>query len=309
MTIQRAPEPSPLLSKTELFARIDSFLQKNSKPLLSLVGATASGKTGLSIDLCKKYNGEVVNADSRQFYRDLNIGTAKITPEEMQGVPHHLLDILSPDEPCSIGWFKKKADITIADILSRGKIPFLVGGSGLFVCAVCNNYSIPPPGKSLPDAEKKSDQELFSEIQKIDPEYAKEMDGIKRRRILRALEVFHATGKKMSSFQKKGDPLFQSMIVSIFSDPDILNMRIEKRAKEMWKEGFLEEVRRLQEKGHDQNSPGMISHGYPEALSVLQENMSPEEAQEQMIRNTRRYAKRQRTWWRKEKDIVWYRGA
>jgi len=308
MTLNRAPKPNPLLSEIELCAQIDDFLQKKERPLIALVGATASGKTGLSIDLCKKYDGEVINADSRQFYRDLNIGTAKVTFEEMQRIPHHLLDVLDPDEPCSIGWFKKKADACIADILARGKIPFLVGGSGLFVSAVCDNYSIPPPGKSLLGEEEKSNEELFFELQKVDPEYAKQMDGVKKRRIIRALEVFRATGKKMSSFQKKGDPLWQSMIVSIFSDPDVLNTRIEKRAEKMWKGGFLEEVRALQEKGYNQNSPGMISHGYPEALSVLEGEMSLEEAKEQMIRNTRRYAKRQRTWWRKEKSIVWYQG-
>jgi len=306
--IRRADPPNNIFTEEEGFQMALDFLQTAKKPLIAIVGSTASGKTDLSLRLARKCHGEVINTDSRQFYKGMDIGTAKITPEEMDGVPHHLLSFLSPDEECTVAVFKSLAEEKIQDILRRKKIPFLVGGSGLFVDTLRKNFTIPrvPPQRRWRQTQDHlSSEELYEKLKKTDPEVAEKMSPQNRSRILRALEVIKMTGKKMSQQQSKENPLFDTLLIGVWRDPEELEKRIEKRTEILWNSGFLEEVKSLLKKGYTEETPAMIAHGYREAMQFLKGEISEEEAKYLMTRNTRRYAKRQRTWWRREKDMVW----
>jgi tRNA dimethylallyltransferase len=307
--INRAPAPEKLFDETEIFAEVEAFLSTAKKPIICISGPTASGKTGLSIRLCKKINGEVINADSRQFYKYMDIGTAKVMEQEMDGVPHHLLDFLKPDQQCTAAQFKDLAEEKIKDILSRKKIPVIIGGTGLFIDVVRKNFSIPriaPQKKWREEMEKLSDEDLYTKLEKMDEAAAKKIEKKNRVRVIRALEVCETTGEKFSDLQKKSTKKWDDFLIGVWSDPEILNKRIEKRNEIMWHGGFLEEVQKLIDMGFDEKNPAMIAHGYREGMQFLKGEISEEEAREQMIRNTKKYAKRQRTWWRKETEIFWY---
>lgn len=318
MKIHRAPPPENILTREELDAHVAEFLNKQGvmtpcsidikPPIICIVGSTASGKTSLSIDLAKKYNGEVINMDSRQFYTGMDIGTAKITEEEMDGVPHHLLSFLTPDEEFPVAECKDAAEKIMTDIHSRGKIPFLVGGSGLFVDAIRKNFSIPriPPQSELrKELEKLPPEELYEKLQKVDPEAAKNIEQNNMNRIIRALEVYEITGEKISQLQEMGKKKWNDLLIGVWMDPEKLLERIENRTESIWNSGFLDEVQALIDAGYTEESPGMIAHGYREAMAYLKGEISEEEAKYLMNRNTKRYAKRQRTWWRREEEMVW----
>lgn len=300
--------PQHLWKKQELENFLDDFLRKSKTPLLCISGPTASGKTALSIELCKKYNGEVINADSRQFYKGCDIGTAKITKEEMEGVQHHFLSFLEPEEECNIAQFKIIAEEKILEILENGKIPFVVGGSGLFVDSLRKNFIIPkvPPNQKLRDElERKSAEEISTALREIDPEVCDLIPPNNIPRLIRALEVCFTTGKKFSELQETGEKKYDDLVLGIWVEPLQLQDTIKKRTREIWESGFLEEIQQLIDQGYDENTPAMTSHGYREAMEYLNGKKSKEEAMWLMERNTRRYAKRQRTWWRREKEMVW----
>lgn len=307
--IKRAPAPEKLFSEKEIFAQVANFLRTAKQPIICISGPTASGKTSLSIRLCKKFNGEVINADSRQFYKEMNIGTAKITKKEMENVPHHLLDFLEPNEQCTAAEFKDMTEKKIEEILTRKKNPFLVGGTGLFIDVVRKNFSIPriaPQKKWRKEMEKFSTEKLYKKLEEKDEEAAKNIEKNNRVRIIRALEVYTVTGKKFSEQKKTATKKWDDFLISVWSDPEILNERIEKRNEIMWNNGFLEEVQKLLDAGWNEKNPGMIAHGYREGMQFLKGKISEEEAKKQMIQNTKKYAKRQRTWWRREIEIFWY---
>lgn len=308
MKQKRAPAPQSILSEEESIEHIRCFLKTASAPLLIITGPTGSGKTALSLRIAQQFSGEIINADSRQFYAGCDIGTAKITKPEMEGIPHHLLSFLRPNEEFPVALFQKKAEETIADILSRHKLPLLVGGSGLFIDAVRNGFSIPsvPPQRELRKGlERLSTEALFEKIAHCDPLLATRIDPKNRLRMIRALEVFERTGKPISELQKKTPPLWNTLLLGVWCDPDLLEQRIEKRTENMWKEGFLDEVQQLLAHGYQETDPAFVAHGYREAIGFLKGRLTEEEAQSLMTRNTRRYAKRQRSWWRKEKDMIW----
>jgi len=222
----------------------------------------------------------------------------------MQGVPHYFLNFLDPRENFPVAKFKDKAEKKISEIFSRKKIPFLVGGSGLFIDAVLDGFLIPkisPNTEFRKKLEKFSSEQLFRKLQKISPEIAKKINQKNKRQIIRKLEILEKLPAK-KIFQKKKQ--FDEMRIIIWTDPQKLAERIEKRTEQMWKNGFLQEVKMVIEK-FGKNCPAMISHGYPEAVSFLEGKISENEAKKLMIRNTRRYAKRQRTWWRRHQDAFW----
>lgn len=306
---KRAPAPEKLFSEAEIFTQVENFLSTAKKPIICISGPTASGKTGLSIRLSKKINGEVINADSRQFYKYMNVGTAKVTEEEMEGVPHHLLDFLEPDEQCTAAKFKDLAEEKIKDILSRGKIPVIIGGTGLFIDVVRKNFSIPriaPQTEWREKMEKLSNEELYKKLKEADAKATEKIEKNNRMRVIRALEVCETSGKKFSDLQDTAEKQWDDFLIGVWNDPELLAERIEKRNDIMWKAGFLEEVQNLLDAGWNEKNPGMIAHGYREVMQYIQGEITREEANEQMIRNTKKYAKRQRTWWRKEENIYWF---
>jgi tRNA dimethylallyltransferase len=307
----RADPPNILLSREEALGKAKIFASQKQKPLIAITGPTASGKTALSIAFAKKMDGEIINADSKQFYRGMDIGTAKITKEEMQGIPHHCLDFLCPDEEYTVAEFQDKATKKIKQIFARKNIPFLVGGSGLFINALSKNFIIPriPPQKEWRKRQEHiSSQDLYNQLRKYAPERAKNIHPNNRSRVLRAIEICVMSGENRPEFQKTLPPEWETMIFVIWQEPEELRNTIQKRVNQIWSSGFLEEVQYLIDAGYDENTPAMIAHGYREMMQFLCGKLSEDDAKQQMIRNTQRYAKRQRTWWRKESNILWIRG-
>lgn len=281
-------------------------------------GPTASGKTGLGVQLAKRINGEVVSADSMQIYKDMDIGTAKATAEEMDGVKHYLLDFVSPDERYSVADFKKDAEEKIAEILAKGKVPIVVGGTGLYIDTLV--YGIEYPEIEFDEEYRnelmelsKTDEglaELYGEAKKIDPEAAEKISENDRKRITRILEIYKATGKNKTEMEKvsrlKG-PKYDYKVFAIDMDREKLYERINLRVDLMIKDGLIDEVKNIVAK-YDKFPTAMQGLGYKEVVEYLNNEVTYEEMIEKIKQETRRYAKRQLTWFRKYKDIVWLDG-
>ncbi len=277
------------------------------KKLIVILGPTASGKTELAIKLARKFNGEIVSADSRQVYRDLDIGTAKPTKKEQREVLHRLIDIKNPNQPYSVSQYKQDAIGAINKIIQRNKIPFLVGGTGLYIKAVVDNLYIP---KVKPDLklrrrleviiENKGLKNLYEDLVKIDPEAAYIVDPQNPRRIIRALEVAFKTKKPFSQQRKKGRPLFKVLQIGLPPNKE----RIEKRVEEMVKAGLVKEVKNLIRK-FDKNLATFDAIGYRETINYLEKKTSLPEAVEKIKKNTWHFARRQMTWFKKDQRIHW----
>lgn len=288
-----------------------------AKPLIAIVGPTGSGKTAFSIRLSHELESlglhpEVVNADSRQFYRNLDVGTAKITPEEMEGVPHHLLSVLDPNEECSIAWFQREAGKVIADIHARGHIPLLVGGSMLYVSALIDAYE----PVAAPDAElrerlsREYDQDagetLVRRLAEVDPESAAAIPRENKVYVIRALEIWETTGKPKAEALKKGEGPYDLLMFGMQVDPEELKKRVTERAVAMLQGGWIEEVKLLREFGYGHDDPAMESHGYREILAALERgDVDREKLAKDIATKTRQYAKRSLTWWRRDSRIHW----
>jgi tRNA dimethylallyltransferase len=295
---------------------IRDFLKKadesDKTPLLVILGGTASGKTQLSIELAKRYNGEIISTDSRQIYKYMDIGTAKVKKNEMQGVSHHMIDIVEPDEQFTLADFVNKAKRHIEDIGKGGNLPLLVGGTGLYIRAICQNYAIThiPPNEVLREKLKKElrekgEQYMYEKLKNSDPKAAKKIHPHNHRYVIRALEIA-ASGKKKS--HKKKERQYEILKFGIKWDRETLYERINKRAKEQVEEGLVNETKMLLKKGYDLSLPSMSSLGYPEMVSYIRGEMSLEDALSLLQKNTRNYAKRQLTWFRREPDVVWISG-
>lgn len=292
----------------------------NLKPLIVILGPTASGKTGLALKLAKKFNGELVNADSRQIYKEMNIATNKLGKEItikktiedetiyfIDTIPLYLLDLVNPDQDFSLAQYKNAAISKIKKIQEDGRLPILVGGTGLYISAIVDNLDIPPapPDKKLrEELEKKSPQDLFMELQKIDPASAESIGPDNKRKIIRALEVCKTTGKPFSSQQKKGKPLFDILQIGIKTDREKLYGKIDERVEEMIKTGLVEETEKLLQK-YSFRLPSMSGIGYKEIGSFLQGNFSLPEAIQQIKFHTHQYARRQITWFKRDSSIKW----
>ncbi len=279
--------------------------------LIVILGPTASGKTSLSIKLAKKYNGEVVSADSRQVYKGMDIGTAKSSKKEQDKVSHWLLDIKKPNQNYTVAEYKNDAVKKINQILKRNKLPILVGGTGLYIKAVAENLDIPKV-KANPFLRAKIEKEIekygldyaFKKLIKLDPESAYIVDPKNPRRVIRALEVTLLTKKPFSEQRKPGNPIFDVLEIGISVPKEKLQKRINQRVDEMIEKGLVKEVKSLIKKyGPDQQAFDAI--GYREIIEYLNNKTTLEQATKIMKTNTSHYAKRQMTWFKRDKRIYW----
>ena len=282
--------------------------------LVAIVGPTGIGKTKLAIQLGLRFNGEIINADSRQIYRYMDIGTAKPTKDELASVPHHLVDIIAPNQEFSLPEYQKLANDAINDIQTRNKTPFLVGGSGLYVWAVLEGWVVP---KVAPDVtfrrglEKKAElgqgAELYQKLQQVDPAAAKKIDPHNIRRVIRALEVNKLTDSTFSQLQQKQSPSFQSLIIGLTANRTELYRRADQRVDNMIKQGFVEEVKILLKMGYSLNLPAMSSIGYREIGQYIQGEMTLDEAVYKIKTGTHRFIRHQYAWFRlNDERIKWF---
>jgi len=275
-------------------------------PIL-IFGPTASGKTDLSIDLALKVSGEIISADSMQVYRFMDIGTAKPSKEQMTTVPHYLIDIVAPDEDWNVSSFIDNTERLIPDIKKKGKIPVIVGGTGLYLNALINGFSFPIAEKDEALRNKlssKSAEELYAQLCRIDPGSAKKINANDKKRMIRAIEVFESTGTPISKMQKsKKDNRLRLFCINI--EREALYKRINDRVDGMIKKGLVDEVRSLLNKGYSKELNSMQALGYKETVQFLEGKISLDEAVELIKRKTRNFAKRQLSWFRRFEDVVW----
>ena len=283
-------------------------------PLLLIVGPTAVGKTELAIRLAERLNGEIVSADSRLFYRGMDIGTAKPTPAEQARAPHHLIDVANPDETWSLAMFQQSAHEIIADIHARGRLPLLVGGTGQYVRAVTQGWTPPevePDSKLRAELEKLKEERgkewLYDKLKALDPEAAAVIDLRNVRRTIRALEVILATGHKFSAQRGQADSPYDLLTVGLKRPREELYARVDARIDAMFAAGLLDEVRALLTKGYSSELPSMSGIGYRECCQVLSGQMSEEQARVQMKRITRVFVRRQANWFKEsDPNIHWF---
>jgi len=283
--------------------------------LLAIVGPTAVGKTDIAIECALALGGEIVSADSMQVYRGLDLGTAKPTAAQLARVPHHLIDIVNPDEEFSVALYKEKAEAAIDEIFRRGKQPILVGGSGLYVRAIIGRWgmtAVPRDAalrKRLQDeAQEKSLAALHDRLTQVDPEAAAKITPADEKRIIRALEVYELTGLPISHFHRLDRaraPRYNPIVVGLSLPRPVLYARIEARIDKMLQAGLLEEVKSLKERGYHAGLVSMKALGYAHLLAHLAGETSLEEAIARFKRDTRRFAKRQMTWFRAEPGVQW----
>jgi len=282
--------------------------------VIAIVGPTGVGKSELAVFLGEKLNGEIVNFDSLQFYKELNIGTAKPGEEERKRVPHHLYDLLELNEEFNAAKFIEIADNLIKEIWGRGKIPILVGGTGLYLRAF--EYGLFPmevPKEIRETLRKRANQDLsslYEELKRLDPEYAQKISPKDKVRITRALEVIYASGKPISYFHKEnpffGKKRYNLIKIGLILPRKELYEKINLRVIKMIEKGWIEEVKKLLEKGYSPKLKPFKAIGYKYIIQYLQGKISLEKAIELIQRDTRRYAKRQLTWFKKEPDIYWF---
>ena len=286
-----------------------------TKPLVILTGPTAVGKTALSIKLASEIGGEIISADSMQVYRQMNIGSAKIKPEEMGGIPHHMIDILEPEEEFNVCLFEKLALEAMEQIYERGHIPVVVGGTGFYIQALL--YQIDFTEEETDTAyrdklwqlgEEKGNHYLHELLRKVDPKSAEEIHENNRKRVIRALEFYENCGKPISTHnkdQRQKTSAYNSCYFVLTDDRKKLYERIESRVDQMLSKGLVDEVRTLKERGCNASMVSMQGLGYKEILEYLDGRCSLLEAVEKIKKETRHFAKRQLTWFRREKDVIW----
>ncbi len=281
--------------------------------LVVLLGPTASGKSGLGITLAQRFNGEIISADSRQIYRSLDIGTAKVTPAEQALIPHHVLDVADPREIYTVAQFQRDAIAAINDILKRSHQPFLVGGSPHYIQTVVDNLDIPhiePQPELRAQLEKRPLPELLEQLEELDPRGAATIDRNNPRRVIRALEVCLVSGKPFSQQRKMSDPLYQSLLLGIEWPREVLYRRIDERVDERMQQGMVQEVQRLLDEGVSQQRLEALGLEYRYITRWLTGAFENEDEMVQRLKYAiHDFTRRQLTWFRKEKRIVWMNGG
>ena len=285
--------------------------------VIVICGPTASGKTALSIELAKKIDGEIISCDSMQIYKDMNIGTAKVTKEEMQGIRHYMIDFVSPDTRYSVADYKNDAEKAIETIINKGKIPIIVGGTGLYVDSLI--YGIEYPEIKFDEEyrkrlEKEADEKglefLYNKAKEIDKQAMQKISLNDKKRIIRVLEIYHATGKTKTEQEiesRKKEIKYEYKVFAINMDREKLYERINKRVDKMIENGLIEEVENLKKK-YNHFPTAMQGLGYKEVVEYLQNQITRDEMIEKIKQESRRYAKRQLTWFRKNKETIWIDG-
>jgi len=283
------------------------------RKIVVILGPTSAGKSAIAIELAKKFHGEVVSVDSRQIYRGMDVGTGKVPGTWSmehgaflsEGVVHHMIDIVSPRTSFSAAQFKKKADKIIADILKRGKLPILCGGTGFWIKSVVDNITYPevrPDQKLRQELAQKEIAELIHELEELDPERAKNIDTKNKVRLIRAIEICRAIGKVP---EEKSDPQYQALQIGVSVAKEKLHAKIKKRLDDRWRDGMIEEVERLSKEGLSWKKIQSFGLGYFWIPEYLNEKITLEELYEKVYSAEKDYAKRQMTWFSKEKRILW----
>ncbi|HID63583.1 MAG TPA: tRNA (adenosine(37)-N6)-dimethylallyltransferase MiaA [Anaerolineae bacterium] len=283
-------------------------------PLVIIVGPTAVGKTRLALGLAEELGAEIVSADSRQVYRGMDIGTDKPTAEERQRVPHHLIDVVDPDEEFTLAQYQSLAYAAIGDVLARGRVPLLVGGTGLYIKAVVEGWSIPRvrPNEALRaelyrEAELKGGTALHARLHQVDPAAAEKIDPRNVRRVIRALEVYLETGQPISELQRRRPPPYRVLQIGLTMERIALYQRIDQRVERMIERGLVEEVKGLVEQGYGYDLPAMSGLGYRQVGCYLRGEISLAEAIRLIKRDTRRFVRQQYNWFRLDDDTIrWF---
>lgn len=290
----------------------------NTKPfIIVLVGPTAVGKTEFSIELAKQFNGEIISGDSMQVYRHMDIGTAKISSDEMEGIPHHMIDILNPDEAFSAYEFKSRAEKLITEITERGKTPIIAGGTGLYIQSLIHNYAFEDEEtisetdnkrvqEKMASLEPLSNEALHDYLAEFDPESAKAIHPNNRKRVVRAIEYYQKTKKLLSSRKKNAQYTenYDTLLLGIEMSRQTLYNRINNRVNIMLERGLIDEVKYLVEQGYE-SCQSMQAIGYKEIVPVIHNEMTIELATEKLKQHSRNYAKRQMTWFKNKLDVIW----
>ena len=283
--------------------------------MIAVVGPTATGKSDLGVALAERLGGEVVNADAMQLYRGMDIGTAKITDAERRGVPHHQLDVLDVRETASVAAYQRHARADIEDILARGRVPVLVGGSGLYVQAVLDDLEFPGTDPALRTRlEAELDQvgpaELHRRLTTLDPVAAEAILPSNGRRVVRALEVIELTGRPFSAtMPRPGPPRYGAVLIGIDRDAEELDRRVDTRVERMFADGLVDEVRELEARGLREGRTAARALGYQQVLTAFDTDGDMAAAAEETARATRRFVRRQRSWFRRDKRVVWLDAA
>ncbi len=288
---------------------------KEKKKLIILTGPTAVGKTKLSLELAKKVGGEIVSADSMQIYEMMDIGSAKIKKEEMQGIPHHLIDCISPSQEFNVVIFQKMALNAMEEIEKRNKIPIIVGGTGFYIQSVLYQIDFTPnedQGEVRKELEilalTKGKEYLHEKLREVDPLSAREIHANNQKRVIRALEYYRLTGEPISKHnieQRQKESPYDFSYFVLNDKRERLYQRIDQRVDEMVSQGLVEEVRALKNMGYDRSFVSMQGLGYKEILDYLEDKISLDEAVYRIKRDTRHFAKRQITWFKREKEVIW----
>lgn len=283
--------------------------------LVILTGSTAVGKTSLSINLAKAINGEIISADSMQVYKGMDIGTAKIRPEEMQGVRHHLIDIIEPTEDFHVVKFKELVEKAIKEIYAKGRIPIICGGTGFYIQAILYDidFAKEDVDKGLRDklekfADENGNEALHEKLKEVDEASASTIPAANRKRVIRALEFYHQTGQRFSehnALQREKISPYNFAYFVLNDDRGLLYNRIDSRVNKMVEDGLIDEVKRLVNQGVKRGMTSMDGIGYKEILDYFEGRSSLEDAIELIKKKSRNYAKRQLTWFRREKEVIW----
>ena len=285
------------------------------KNIVVIAGPTASGKTAVGIEIAKRLNGEIISADSMQIYKYMNIGSAKPARSEMQDIPHHMIDVVYPDEEFSVALFRKMAGKLVDEIISRKHIPIIVGGTGLYISSLIYPYDFTNSAEDTEYREEltaiaveKGNEFVHNMLINIDPESFNRIHPNNLRRVIRALEVYKNTGKTISDYQQESrsrEMEFNTAFIGLTMDRGLLYNRINLRVDKMFEAGLIEEVKKLKEMGYSKNMTSMQGIGYKEIFDYFDNKCTIEETKDIIKQSSRRYAKRQLTWFRRDEKIYW----